>query len=86
MHGRPFHSWPKETKMEEASPIIELAATLDGGDNAITKTRNGRTTIADIGCNQRLLSITLATLGRYKGVIGVDASSCALEDGALLFF
>jgi len=67
------------------APIIELASTSDGGDNTTTKTRNDRSTIADIGCDHGLLSIALAASGRYKGVVGVDVSSRALEDGALLF-
>lgn len=77
------------------APIIELAASDSNGnsdgDKTMIKTMGGnkkdeKRTIADIGCDHGLLSIALAASGRYRGVVGIDVSSRALEDGALQFY
>lgn len=42
--------------------------------------------MADIGCDHGILSIALAISGRYEGVVGVDVSRRALEDGAMVSY
>mmetsp|Transcript_2913 Transcript_2913/g.5460 ORF Transcript_2913/g.5460 Transcript_2913/m.5460 type:complete len:419 (+) Transcript_2913:48-1304(+) len=42
--------------------------------------------IADIGCDHGLLSIALASTGKFQNVIGIDVSNAALENGAKKFY
>lgn len=43
-------------------------------------------TIADIGCDHGLLSIALASTGKFQKVTGIDVSDAALENGAKKFY
>ena len=93
-------TWKRLAPLIELDAAATVTASDRGGDDVTfpnsrygttttTTTNNNnneRKTIADIGCDHGLLSIALAASGRYKGVVGVDVSSRALEDGALLFY
>jgi len=55
--------------------LVELATSSDMNHQSI----------ADIGCDHGLLSIALASSGKFEQVVGADISQRALEDGALEF-
>lgn len=68
----------KSRTWKRLAPIVELSTC--------SPRKYGYNSIADIGCDHGLLSIALASTGKFQKVIGVDVSHAALENGAKQFY